>query len=723
MQIQTLTNKIKKRKPEANLALIRKAFDYAVAKHAGQKRLSGEDYINHPLEVAGILADLDLDEDTIAAALLHDVIEDTDTTKEDLTIEFGTKIAELVDGVTRLGTIDFSKLPSEEIQEAKFKSMIEDLRKFFLAMAQDIRVVIIKLADRLHNMRTLDALTAPNQKRIARETLEIFAPLADRLGMGSMKAELEDLAFKYSNPLEYRRMLELISQGEKERKHYLPKIKKFIQTELANDGIEADIDGRVKHLYSIYKKLQKVHGDLSGIYDIMAIRIIVASVGDCYRVLGIVHKHFKPLIYRIKDYISVPKPNGYQSLHTTVFGLDGNITEIQIRTKEMHEEAENGVAAHWNYAETKEESAYQGKASFASGDKLKWVGQIMDLQDNVATSEELAESLNIDFFNDRIFVNSPKGDIFELPDGATPVDFAYELHTEIGHRCRGAKINGRIASLDQRLQNRDVVDVILAPKNDKNGPSRGWLEFVVTAKAKQNIRSWYKHLNRDVNIDAGHKLLASELSLFGMTEESLSIDDFKNIIGNAGWKSWEDVLAAVGDGTVTARLIVKKIVGQKLYQELDEQKINSKKVITATADSSVQNLNGILVRYAECCKPKKGDAVKGFITQGMGITIHRADCRNLLTSPQEKVIDINLDQSDEIEVRIEISGDNRVGFIRDVTGTVSGEKIDIVKIDIRHVDDGGSIINLVVRTADPARIMDLLPELRKVSGVTKVRKQ
>lgn len=723
MQIQTLTNKIKKRNPEANLALIRKAFDYAVAKHAGQKRLSGEDYINHPLEVAGILADLDLDEDTIAAALLHDVIEDTDTTKDDLTIEFGTKIAELVDGVTRLGTIDFSKLPSEEIQEAKFKSMIEDLRKFFLAMAQDIRVVIIKLADRLHNMRTLDALTVPNQKRIARETLEIFAPLADRLGMGSMRAELEDLAFKYSNPLEYRRMLELISQGEKERKHYLPKIKKFIQTELANDGIEADIDGRVKHLYSIYKKLQKVHGDLSGIYDIMAIRIIVASVGDCYRVLGIVHKHFKPLIYRIKDYISVPKPNGYQSLHTTVFGLDGNITEIQIRTKEMHEEAENGVAAHWNYAETKEESAYQGKASFASGDKLKWVGQIMDLQDNVATSEELAESLNIDFFNDRIFVNSPKGDIFELPDGATPVDFAYELHTEIGHRCRGAKINGRIASLDQRLQNRDVVDVILAPKNDKNGPSRGWLEFVVTAKAKQNIRSWYKHLNRDVNIDAGHKLLASELSLFGMTEESLSIDDFKNIIGNAGWKSWEDVLAAVGDGTVTARLIVKKIVGQKLYQELDEQKINSKKVITATADSSVQNLNGILVRYAECCKPKKGDAVKGFITQGMGITIHRADCRNLLTSPQEKVIDINLDQSDEIEVRIEISGDNRVGFIRDVTGTVSGEKIDIVKIDIRHVDDGGSIINLVVRTADPARIMDLLPELRKVSGVTKVRKQ
>ena len=404
MLIQSLLNKIKKKNPSADLTLIHKAYDFASKKHAGQKRLSGEEYINHPLEVASILVDLDLDDDSIAAALLHDVIEDSDTTKEEIESNFGSKIAELVDGVTRLGTIDFSKLPSEEIQEAKFKSMIEDLRKFFLAMAKDIRVVIIKLADRLHNMRTLDALNPANQKRIARETLEIFAPLADRLGMGSMKAELEDLAFKYSNPSEYRRLVDLISQGEKERKHYLTKIKKFIQDELTNDGIKADIDGRVKHLYSIYKKLQKVHGDISEIYDIMAIRIIVDNVEDCYRVLGIIHKHFKPLIYRIKDYISVPKPNGYQSLHTTVFGLDGNITEIQIRTREMHEEAENGVAAHWHYAETKDKVAYRGKASFASENNLKWVNQIMDLQKNVASSEELAESLNIDFFNDRIFV-------------------------------------------------------------------------------------------------------------------------------------------------------------------------------------------------------------------------------------------------------------------------------------------------------------------------------
>lgn len=722
MQIQNLLTKIHKQNPEADTATVNKAFLFASEKHAGQKRLSGEDYISHPFEVATILADLDLDVDTIAAALLHDVIEDTDTTKEDIEEAFGPKIAELVDGVTNLGSIDFSKLPSEDIQEAKFKSMIEDLRKFFLAMAKDIRVVIIKLADRLHNMRTLDALKVADQKRISRETLEIFAPLADRLGMGSMKAELEDLAFKYANPAGYRKMEELIEGGAKERKHYLTKIKKFIQEDLEREGIKAEIDGRVKHLYSIYKKLQKVDGNIAEIYDIMAVRIVVDTIEDCYKVLGIVHKHFKPLIYRIKDYIAVPKPNGYQSLHTTVFGLDGNITEIQIRTHEMHEEAEFGVAAHWHYEATKGEAAYAGKSSFASGDKLSWVNQIMDWQKSIAT-EELAESLNIDFFAGRIFVSSPTGDIFDLPEGATPVDFAYEVHSQVGHRCRGAKVNGTIANLDQKLANRDVVEIILAPKNDKSGPPRGWLNSVVTAKAKQNIRSWYKHLNRDVHIEAGHKLLSEELALFNMTEEEVSSDSVKDIVGTAGWKTWDDVLAAIGDGTVTSRQIVKKIVGQKLYSALDAQKITEKKTVNLDADISGNNLNGILIRYAECCKPKKGDAVKGFITQGMGITIHRADCRNLLTSPQDRVIDINFDVPTEIELAVEIFGRDRVGFIRDITSVVSGEKINIVKIDNKHDIEGGSVISLIIKADNPSHVTDLLPELRKIVGVTKVIQQ
>jgi len=722
MQIKTLLDKIKKHNPGSETAIVSKAFTFASEKHKGQKRLSGEAYISHPYEVAIILADLELDVDTIAAALLHDVVEDTDTTIGDISLEFGNKIAELVDGVTNLGSIDFSKLPSDDIQEAKFKSMIEDLRKFFLAMAKDIRVVIIKLADRLHNMRTLDALKVADQKRISRETLEIFAPLADRLGMGSIKAELEDLSFKYASPVEYRKMVELLESGSKERNHYLSKIKKAIRNELTKEGVRADIDGRIKHLYSVYKKLQKVEGNIAEIYDIMAIRIVVDSVEDCYRVLGIIHKNFKPLIYRIKDYIAVPKPNGYQSLHTTVFGLDGRITEIQIRTQEMHEEAEYGIAAHWHYAATKEKAAYKGKASYAKGDKLDWVNSLMDWQKNIAT-EELAESLNIDFFAGRIFVSSPRGDIFDLPEGATPVDFAYEVHTEIGHRCRGAKVNGTMVTLDYKLSNRDVVEIILAPKNDKSGPKRGWLDFVVTAKAKQNIRSWFKHLNRDVNIEAGHKLLSEELVLFNMTEGEVSLEKVKDIVGIAGWKNWEDVLVAIGDGTVSSRQIVKKIVGQKLYQALDEKKAGSKKGTVPGVEQSENNLDGILIRYAECCKPKKGDAVKGFITQGMGITIHRADCRNLLTSPQDRVIDISLDIDNEIEVCLSVYANDRVGLIRDVTAVVSNEKINIVKIDINRDDKGESLVSLIIKTDNPHRVADLQAGLYRVKGVTKVIQQ
>jgi GTP pyrophosphokinase len=501
----------------------------------------------------------------------------------------------------------------------------------------------------------------------------------------------------------------------------MTKIKRFIKSELENEGIAADIDGRIKHLYSIYKKMQKVDGNLAEIYDILAVRIVVDTVEDCYKVLGIMHRDFKPLIYRIKDYIAVPKPNGYQSLHTTVFGLDGRITEIQIRTHEMHEEAEFGIAAHWHYAATKDKAAYVGKASFASGDKLSWVTSLMDWQKNIAT-DELAESLNIDFFAGRIFISSPNGDIFDLPEGATPVDFAYEVHTQVGHKCRGAKVNGTIASLDHKLANRDMVEIILAPKNDKSGPTRGWLDFVVTAKARQNIKSWFKHLNRDVNIEAGHKLLSEELSLFNLTEEDISLDSIKEVVGVAGWKTWEDVLVAIGDGTVTARYIVKKIVGQRLYRALDEKKAGAKKaLLTGTeSDELKNNLDGILIRYADCCKVKKGDAVKGYITQGKGITIHRADCRNLLTSDQSRVIDISLDITSEIEVKINVFGTDRVGFIRDVTAVVSAEKINISKIDNTHLDNGESNISLVVSADNPNRVADLIPKLKNVTGVTKV---
>jgi GTP pyrophosphokinase len=722
MEIEELINKIKKTRPDADLKLVEKAYKYAENKHYTQKRLSGDAYIQHPLAVASILIGLDMDEETIAASLLHDVIEDTDTTKQDIIDSFGIKVADLVDGVTKLGTIDFSSFSKSELQAAKFQAELEHLRKFFVAMAKDIRVVIIKLADRLHNMRTLDSLETDNQKRISRETLEIFAPLADRLGMGRIKAELEDLAFKYSDPAGYKYICSLLETDESERKNYMVKILKFIKQELKNERIESEVDGRAKHIYSIYRKLKSVNDDFSQIHDLLAIRIIVNNIEDCYKVLGIIHKHFKPLIYKIKDYIAVPKPNGYQSLHTTVFGLNGRITEIQIRTHKMHEEAENGVAAHWHYNETKNECAYVGKTSFATSNRTNWVKNISNLQNSVSTAEEFAEMLNIDIFSDRVFVFSPKGDIFDLPIEATPVDFAYEVHSAIGDRCRGAKVNGKIVSLDYKLENRDVVEVILAPKNDINGPSRGWLEFVKTVKARQRIKSWFGGLNKEQNLEEGERLLKEELVLYGLEKANFSEDQENLVVGNAGWKTWEDVLIAVGKGSVTARWLVRKIIGQKAFKDRENSVIEERpdQIQKISSDLKIQNLHGILVRYAECCKPTKNDKVKGFITQGMGITIHKASCHNLLTSPQEKIIDVNIGSADTTIISIEIIGIDKLGLIHDISEVMKDENANILKIQNEHFEKDKTKIKMEIDLDYPEKVTDLLPRILKIDNVISV---
>lgn len=720
MGIEKLIDELSQSDHEIDLDLIKEAYEYAKAKHAGQKRLSGEDYISHPVEVATILADLGVDDQTIAASLLHDVLEDTPTTNADLVKKFGQKVTELVDGVTKLGTVDFSKLPEESVQETKHKQEIENLRKLFLAMAKDVRVVIIKLADRLHNMRTIEYLSEENQKRISRETLEIFAPLADRLGMGAIKSELEDLSFKYLEPKEYKKMAEIVESTKKERLHYLKKANKFIKTELEKEGIESEIDGRVKHLFSIYNKLQKVNNDVSKIYDLLAIRIIVDSVEDCYKALGIVHKHFKPLIYRIKDYIAVPKPNGYQSLHTTVFGFEGKITEIQIRTQAMHEEAEHGVAAHWYYNESKKTNAYRGVISKTPTDRMSWVNKIMDWQNSVSSNKEFAEALKIDLFNDRIFVFSPRGDVFDLPEGATPVDFAYEVHSQIGDRCRGAKVNDKLVQLDYKLENRDVVEVVLASKNDKSGPSRGWLDFVKTSKAKQHIRSFLKKLNWDENVDAGRKLLVSELVMFGMVESDFSTEETRQLLREGPWKSWEEVLVSIGDGSISARQILKKIIGQQIYVKVEKPAKPAEEPTKET--EAYSNLSGILVRYAACCKPKSGDKVKGFITRGLGITIHREDCPNLLASPPEKVINIDFEVVEPTRFSIQIHGKNRVGFIHDITAVISEDKVNISNIRNEH-DGEMSTIYLDVSVTSTERIADLMHKIGKVEGVETVKKQ
>lgn len=496
IDIGELLKKISSYNEEADLDMVKKAYRFAEECHKGRRRISGEEYISHPYGVALVLADLKVDVKTIAAGLLHDTIEDCGVKERDIEQGFGSEIAFLVSGVTKLGEINFDNINVGEKykNDPKRIKKIESLRKLFLAMAEDIRVVIIKLADRYHNLQTLYALDEKDQKRIAEESMEIFAPLADRLGMGRLKADLEDEAFRYLYPKEYRNVKGVIKEALKEKEEYLSKIKKHIGKLLKSEGLEAEIEGRAKHLYSIYKKLKKKDNDISKIYDLMAVRIIVPTKSDCYKTLGIIHGEFKPLIYRIKDYIAVPKPNGYQSLHTTVFGLDGKITEIQIRTEKMHNEAEKGVAAHWHYAEMKRgKSSNENKVSFAPKDKMSWIGELLDWQEESDTMEEFVEGLTIDIFNDRIFVFSPLGDVFDLPVGATPIDFAFVIHSDIGEKMIGAKVNGKMVPIDYRLENRDIVEIIT--KKNAKGPTRDWLKKAVTNKAKNRIRAWVNKKN------------------------------------------------------------------------------------------------------------------------------------------------------------------------------------------------------------------------------------
>lgn len=494
INIDNLLLEISFYKKSAKIDLVKKAYEFSKKAHSGQKRISGDDYVIHPLSVAFILAGMNLDEETIVAGLLHDVIEDCEVQEKEIEQVFGSVISRLVRGVTKLGEIDFS-VYSDDLQktsESIRARNIESLRKFFLAMAEDIRVVLIKLADRYHNLSTLGALDLDKRRRIAKESLEIFTPLADRLGIGKLKSEMEDLAFKYYLPEEYKKVVQSTKKAFKEREEYLLQMKESLERIFKDESIEADIEGRAKHYYSIYKKLQKKDGDIEKIYDLFAIRIIVSDIANCYKSLGIIHSKFKPLIYRIKDYIAVPKPNGYQSLHTTVFGLGGKITEVQIRTKKMHEEAEKGVAAHWFYDEFKQEKGYsEHKSSFAPKDKIHWIEELLEWQEAADSSEEFMEGLKIDIFKDRIFVFSPKGDVFDLPEGATSVDFAYAVHSQIGDQLVGAKINSKMKPISIPLENRDIVEVLT--KKNSPGPKQDWLKFVVTRKAKNRICSF---LNR-----------------------------------------------------------------------------------------------------------------------------------------------------------------------------------------------------------------------------------
>lgn len=708
--------------PAADVALLRKAYDYAEQAHRGQRRISGEEYITHPLAVTHILADLELDLATLLAGLLHDVVEDTGCTLEDIEREFGGEVARLVDGVTKISKLEFK---SKEERQA------ENLRKMLLAMARDIRVILIKLADRLHNMRTLRYQPEPKQKEIARETLEIYAPLAHRLGIYHLKWELEDLAFRFLEPASYYELAERIAKTRAKREEYIAGVIKILRSRLAAVGLEADISGRPKHLYSIHLKMQEQNKDLNEIYDAMAVRIILPSVKDCYGALGIVHTLWKPIPGRFKDYIAMPKSNMYQSLHTTVIGPQGEPLEIQIRTREMHRTAEYGIAAHWRYKE-----GGPGDSDFDK--KLAWLRQLLEWQHDLRDAREFMETLKIDLFADAVFVFSPKGDVFELPAGSVPVDFAYRVHTQVGHRCVGAKVNGKIVPLDYRLQNGDIVEILTS--RHASGPSRDWLTMVKTSQAKNRIRQWFRKEQREENIARGRELVEKEARKHGLEMEQIKSEKLAEKLLEMGRKHGlqllDDVYAAIGDGLLAPTSVIlrlkeelkaeKKSGGEEVVREAVRPLKARQDWGRPTQGIRVRGVDNLLIHLAHCCNPVPGDPIVGYITRGRGVSIHRADCRNItafLNGERQRLVEVSWDKNFQapFQVKLEITGLDRAGFLNDVLAVLMEMKISASGVTARG-RRSGAWVELVLELKSKEQLDFLYTRLLKVKDVYDVRR-
>lgn len=714
--LHTLKERIKSYNPTANLELVDRAYEFAQKAHDGQHRISGEMYIFHPLEVAIILADLELDTITIAAGLLHDVVEDTEYTLEDINREFGDEIALLVDGVTKLGKLEFK---TKEEQQA------ENLRKMFLAMAKDIRVILIKLADRLHNMRTLKYLPVEKQKEIAIETLEIFAPLAHRLGISKIKWELEDLAFRYLEPERYYELVEKVAKKRREREEHINKMIAILEKKLEAAGIKAEIQGRPKHFYSIYKKMKEQNKSFEQIYDLTAVRIIVSSVRDCYAALGVVHTLWKPIPGRFKDYIAMPKPNMYQSLHTTVIDSSGEPLEIQIRTYEMHKTAEYGIAAHWRYKE--------GNKSDDFDKKLSWLREILDWQRDLRDAKEFMESLKIDLFSDEVYVFTPKGDVINLPAGSCPIDFAYRIHTDIGNRCIGAKVNGKIVPLDYKLKNGDIVEIITSAHS--NGPSRDWLQFVKSTQAKNKIRQWFKKERREENINRGKEMLEKEAKRQGYDIYQLINQDFMdNLLKKLSFQNIDDLFASVGYGGISATQAVQKILEEykknvrsdkgELESAKGEQKFKQKNKIFEGV--KIDGVDNVLVKFSRCCNPVPGDKIVGYITRGRGVSIHRQDCPNVINNvyDKERLIEVKWDGFKEksFPVEIEASGYDRPGMLSDVLDILGDMNTTIDSVNARASKNGIAVIDLILEITDKQHLDNIIQKLKKINGIFEVRR-
>lgn len=698
-----------------------KAFELADKAHEGQFRASGEPYIMHPLAVADILAHLQIDHITLMAALMHDVVEDTSYSKEDLEEMFGSEVAFLVDGVTKLNQFQY---------ETKEDRQMENYRKMILAMAKDVRVVVIKLGDRLHNMRTLKHMRSDKQKRIAKETLAIFAPLAHRLGIFNVKWELEDLSFRYLEPEKYYDLVDQMKQKRQVREDIVNDTMRQLTKALSEAHIKADIKGRPKHFYSIYKKMKKDNRDLSQIYDLLAVRVIVDSIPDCYAVLGIAHSLWKPLPYRFKDYISMPKSNMYQSLHTTVIGTMGQPVEIQIRTWEMHRVSEYGVAAHWRYKEGNK----NGDKEFDQ--KVAWLRQVLEWQDT-SNPTELVNALKLDVFSGEVFVFTPKGDVVKLPIGSVPLDFAYRVHTDVGHHCVGAKVNGKIVPLDYTLQNGDIVDIITS----KTGrPSLDWLNIVGSSESKSKIRNWFKRENKAENIEKGLDSLEKEAKRLNHNWKELCADNrLQHVTKQLKAGTEEEMFAACGYGGIPVSTVLLRLIElYKKSKEVEESKRSTEQIIEKLKSQGqkktkngtgvlVKGEAGVMVRMAKCCNPVPGDDIIGYITRGRGVSIHRCDCPSMGHSPEdlERMIEVSWDGSsgESFHVGIDIQAYDRAGILMEVMAVLSELKITITNINAKVQEDTKNVsINLVVDIRDISQLDFVMTKLRRIREVYTVQR-
>ena len=720
LQIDDIINKIKSYQSDAPISMVQQAYEFACDAHKGQIRVSGEEYICHPLGVAKILSDLQIDALTISASLLHDVVEDTKVSLEELEKLFGKEVAMLVDGVTKLSRIEY---------KSKEEQQLENYRKMFLAMAKDIRVVLIKLADRLHNMRTLKHMPEHKQRRIAKETLEIFAPLAHRLGMSNVKWELEDLAFRYLEPEKYYELVEKVKQKRQEREQLINEAVETLRERLAEVNIKAEIHGRPKHFYSIYKKMVKGNKDLSEIYDLSAVRILVESVKDCYGALGMVHTLWKPLPLRFKDYIAMPKSNMYQSLHTTVIGVSGHPLEIQIRTFDMHRISEYGIAAHWKYKEG-------GKGANKDFDeKLSWLRQLIEWQQDLRDPREFMETVKLDVFSDEVFVFTPKGDVVDLPTGSIPIDFAYRIHTDVGHRCVGARINGKIVPLEYKLTNGDIVEIITSKQGA--GPSRDWLNIVGSSETRNKIRQWFKKEKRDENIVKGREVLEREIKKLGYDwRELLKGDQLNEIAKKFNVGNGDDLLAALGFGGVAIHAVMTKLVEayKKQIQNNNppniEQLLAKLKPRKSTSKSNmgilVEGEGGLMVRLAKCCTPVPGDTIIGYITRGRGVSVHRADCTNISINPEEfeRMIQVEWDFTAEnlYKVTVEITASDRSGLLSDIMMVISESKTKLSSVNAKVMKTKMAAITLDLEISSVSQLEHVMTKMRRVKDVYSVHR-